>query len=173
MPHVFHREPPGEWIATRLAAASALVSPRPFVLHEAGGACGAAWRLVRWGGRAEWAVLVPPGSRLLVNETPVTTGLRLLRHRDALRLAGEPPVLFFSTEEVPRVEPLEAVGDPLSCPRCRRPVDAGQAVVHCPACGLVHHQSPELPCWTYAATCAGCGQPTDLGAGLQWTPEDL
>jgi hypothetical protein len=51
------------------------------------------------------------------------------------------------------------------------PIEAGSAVVKCPNCGVVYHQSEERPCWTYADSCSMCARKTDLDAGFQWTPD--
>jgi hypothetical protein len=121
---------------------------------------------------ASWALLVDPGARVLHNGQPVAAGVRVLAHRDALALEGGGEVAFFSTEEPARVEPF-AGADAVTCPRCRGAIEPGTDSVRCPACGVLHHESEELGCWTYAQTCALCAQPTALDAGLQWTPEGL
>jgi len=172
MPTLFLREPHGMWKAIHPGATPTTLLGPESPVEPAAPVDSSACVLTRWRGHAEWAVVVPPATRVIVNETPVTTGLRLLCHRDALRVAGGPPV-FFSTEEPARVEPFEGAAEPLHCPRCRTEIVAGDAVVRCPACGLLHHQREERPCWTYAPTCAGCDQPTDPQAGPQWSPEDL
>lgn len=134
---------------------------------------GAAWLApVKASGRETlWALLLHAEARVLHNGQPVSAGLRLLAHRDALALEGQEP-LFFSTEEAASVEPL-AGPDQVVCPRCRDAVAPGEPAVRCPACGVVHHETGERNCWTYAAACALCPQPTALDAGLQWTPEGL
>ena len=44
--------------------------------------------------------------------------------------------------------------------------------VSCPNCGVRHHQSAELRCWTYAPGCAVCGWPTTLDARFRWVPDE-
>lgn len=171
MPSLFLPEAGATWIAARFVETPTTVSgPYPRIVRAP--PAEAPICLIAPGrGPTDCAVLVPPGTRLLVNEMPVTAGLRVLGHRDALRLEGGPP-FYFSAEEEARVEPF-AGGAAMHCPRCRTEVRAGEAAVRCPGCGLVHHQREDHPCWTYAPKCAGCDQPTDLGAGLRWSPEDL
>jgi hypothetical protein len=125
------------------------------------------------GGRhEEWCVLSDPTTRIAVNGVPLTTGIRVLDDRDEITAPGRGSV-FFSTERLARCEPLPPAERPLVCPRCRQPIAIGSPAVRCPRCALWHHQSAELPCWTYSPTCALCPQPTALDAGFRWTPEDL
>ena len=80
---------------------------------------------------------------------------------------------YFSTETLARIEPLSEEDATGCCPRCKQGLTAGQPAVKCPGCGVWHHQSDELPCWTYAERCAICGGSTALDAGFSWTPEEL
>ncbi|MBW2270510.1 MAG: hypothetical protein JRH16_18245 [Deltaproteobacteria bacterium] len=118
-----------------------------------------------------WLLLAGAGSRLQVNGEPRALGAAMLRHRDEIRLDAAPP-LYFSTERLASVE-LYAGDDEPSCPRCAQAISAGQACVACPRCSIRHHQMPERPCWTYSSCCVLCEQPTELDAGLRWTPEEL
>lgn len=96
-------------------------------------------------------------------------GLRVLCDRDEICLRGERR--YFSTETLARVSPMPAMDPAPRCPRCHQAIATGTDAVRCPHCGIWHHRSEALPCWTYADTCANCPQPTDLEAGYRWTPE--
>ena len=117
----------------------------------------------------QWVLIA--SNSVLHNGWPISAGIRVLAHRDSLAIDGWAPV-FFSTEEPARVQDFAARG-PVTCPRCRTAIPPGAHSVRCPACGVVHHETKDRNCWTYAATCALCAQPTALDAGLQWTPELL
>ena len=119
---------------------------------------------------APWVLLAPSDGRVRVNGEPVPAGMRVLVHQDALSLEGG-RVMFFSEEEPARVEPAAQSGP--ECPRCLDVIQPGSLSVRCPGCGLVHHQTPESPCWTYAPRCAGCGYPSVLGGDDAWTPDAL
>ena len=106
-----------------------------------------------------------------VNGRPLLGGMRVLRDRDEIR-AGTRQA-FFSTEEIPHVVPFSGAERPVSCARCQQPIASGDASVRCPGCGVWHHQSSELPCWTYTDRCAVCDQPTSLDADYCWSPEML
>jgi len=117
----------------------------------------------------EWVLLAARG-RVAVNGSPVC-GLRVLRDRDEVCFHGGARV-YFSTEKLASVHPHE--GDTaLRCPRCKQAIARGAVVVTCPHCRAVCHQTADLPCWTYGATCPLCQQPSALDAGFQWTPEEL
>lgn len=126
-----------------------------------------------------WVLIGARHSRVRVNGDSVATGIRVLRDRDEIQVDGRR--LYFSTETLARVVPFaddppsrssgEARARAVPCGRCRGPIAAAADAVKCPACGIWHHQSAELPCWRYADTCAACPQPTDLDAGFRWTPD--
>ncbi len=116
-----------------------------------------------------WILVGPPVVR--VNGNPLDAGIRVLRDRDELRTGGTRT--FFSTESLPVMVPFTGGERSTFCPRCKLEVAAGSPAVACPQCRVWHHQSDELPCWTYAERCTMCDQPTALGAGFRWTPEDL
>jgi hypothetical protein len=118
-------------------------------------------------------VLISDGRRdVRLNGAPVSLGLAVLSDRDEIRVPGQLH-LFFSTEQPARVEPCAATHASGLCPRCKQSIAEGSPAVRCPGCGLWHHASDDLPCWTYAPTCAACAQLTKLDAGYRWTPEDL
>jgi hypothetical protein len=117
-----------------------------------------------------WA-LITSSPALRLNGAQVPLGLAILEDRDEIRL---PAVhAWFSTETQAQVEPFPPSATRGFCPRCKQAIDPGSSAVRCPGCGLWHHASDDLPCWTYAPTCAACAHTTDLDAGFRWTPEDL
>ena len=119
---------------------------------------------------AAWALLTDAAT-VRLNGLPVPLGLAVLDDRDEIRVADRGT--WFSTEVLPAVEPFPASTIRGYCPRCKQAIEAAALAVKCPACGLWHHASEDLPCWTYAPACAACPQPTALDAGFRWTPEDL
>ena len=127
-------------------------------------------RIERTGeGLAErWMLFAAPGA-VRVNGLPVRLGLRVLADRDEIVSGGRR--LFFSTESLPVIEPFAGAAA-VVCPRCRQPVQPGAASIRCPKCGVVHHQTEDLPCFRYGETCAMCDQPSD-SESFQWSPENL
>jgi hypothetical protein len=119
-----------------------------------------------------WALVAGPKADVLVNGMAIPHGIAVLADRDEIRLPLVPP-MYFSTETLARVAAYPDEGAPGFCPRCKQRMTAGDAAVRCPNCGLWHHSTEELPCWTYGNHCASCPQPTALDAGFRWTPEDL
>jgi hypothetical protein len=123
-----------------------------------------------------WLAMQSPAGPLRVNGVRVDTGLRVLAHRDELRLAAGGQLIFYSTESLAQVvvyEP-ETAEAPAHCPRCRRAIEPGTLAVLCPGpgCRVWHCQADESPCWTFAPGCALCQHPTDLDAELRWVPGD-
>jgi len=125
-------------------------------------------------GTERWTLLCGLGSRVRVNGAPVCPGVRVLADRDAIE-PGSGQTVWFSAEELARVLPFPAAADTTCCIRCKLPMAPGTPAVRCPApgCGFWHHQSDDLPCWTYSSGCAGCNHPTAFDAGFQWTPAAL
>jgi hypothetical protein len=117
----------------------------------------------------EWVLCAPPTRGVQVNGLPLLAGIHVLEDRDEIAIDGR--CLFFSTEVLATME--EYTGAAVFCPRCKQAISTGQRVVRCPRCSAVHHQTEELPCFTYAPTCSLCPQLSDLNAGYQWTPEEL
>ena len=107
-----------------------------------------------------------------VNGQPLLAGITVLRDRDEILLGGRTR-LYFSTEELAKVEPFPGSDGPVFCSRCRQPVQPGTPAVLCPCCGHWCEQSETKPCWTYGPTCPLCEQPTAFDNGLRWTPETL
>lgn len=122
-------------------------------------------------GRERWVLLLPPRADVSLNGLR-PLGLALLRHRDELLLGPWGARLLFSDERPARVEPFPGPAQ-ASCPRCRLPIEPGMDSVRCPVCQLVHHQTDDRPCWTYAPRCAGCDCQTGLDGRPAWSPEGL
>jgi hypothetical protein len=118
-----------------------------------------------------WVLLTAPAAGVLVNGLGAALGIIVLIDRDEIRVPSESP-LYFSTERLAVAVPYPAALQGV-CPRCRTSLEAGTIAVLCPACGLWHHASDDLPCWTYADTCAACTHPTALDTGFCWTPGEL
>jgi hypothetical protein len=121
--------------------------------------------------RSGWLLLADRFTRARVNGAEVLGGLRALQDRDEIRVPRL-GTCYFSTESLARVQEFPKDARRSFCPRCKLALEAGVPAVRCPAgdCGVWHHQSEELPCWTYAGTCSLCPQPTSLDAGYRWTP---
>jgi hypothetical protein len=133
------------------------------------GAVSAAGEFCEHGG--QWALIGAAGSAVCVNGESLALGLRALVDRDEIR-CGESRE-YFSAETLPLVASMPAGARPLRCPRCKQVIVPGSLAVRCPnpQCGAWHHQSDELPCWTYTPACSLCPQPTPLDGGYRWTPE--
>ena len=124
------------------------------------------------GSRQDWHLLADEASGVAVNGYGLSGGMRTLQDRDEIRVPGTGS-LFFSTERLAAIESLPETARDVCCPRCRQTVSPGTPAVRCPGCGVWHHASTELACWTYAPGCAMCGQLTAMDAGYQWTPEAI
>ena len=120
-----------------------------------------------------WVLLCGGRAKVRVNGLVLHTGIRVLADRDEITVGSGEPV-FFSTEELARVETFAAGKAVTPCPRCKKPVDDGAQVVRCPQCKLAYHYSSDKQrdCWGYSPTCA-CGHPTAMDAGFRWTPHEM
>jgi hypothetical protein len=119
--------------------------------------------------REDWVIVGPRA--VSVNGSRLDTGIRVLRDRDELRTGSGR--LFFSTESLAVVVPFIDTGTKTCCPRCKLEIAPGSPAIRCPRCGVYHHQSEDLPCWTYAKSCSLCDHLTALDAGYDWVPEEL
>jgi uncharacterized protein YbaR (Trm112 family) len=128
--------------------------------------------LLRENGSGSWVLIAAPGFEVRVNGAAVPLGIRVLADRDEIS-TDEGGAIYFSTENLARVEPFPGAQNRLFCPRCKQAVETDHPAVRCPQCGVWYHQTDELPCWTYAQHCALCDQSTQLSAGYRWTPEEL
>jgi len=124
------------------------------------------------GASSSWTLLAGRDVSLRVNGLPLALGIRALRHRDEIAVAGQR--CYFSTEELAQVLAFPGLAQTACCPRCKQRLEIGDLAVMCPHCNAWHHQSETYPCWTYGPTCALCQvQATALDAGFSWTPETL
>ena len=177
MAHLWIKNDSGQWAVLLLEADAFDLStnpPRPLDGRVAGEHLASSTVLINAGadGRDVWALIAGLTSDVRVNGQPVSIGIRVVKDRDEIRVR---PVgaLYFSTERLARVEAFARFGQALYCPRCKQLLAENTAAVRCPQCNVWHHQTEELPCWTYSETCALCSQPTDLNSTFQWSPEDL
>ena len=177
MPHLWVQDGSGAWSVIPLAEGAMDLSvspPRTAAGRRAEAAGGRALVVVSplSGGCGGWCLIARPGADVRVNGLRPLGGMRLLQDGDEIRVGGAS--VFFGAESLPQVVTFAGGEQPKYCPRCRQEVTAGGAAVRCPQCGIWHHQSDELPCWSYAETCALCSQPTQLeNASFRWSPEDL
>jgi DNA-directed RNA polymerase subunit RPC12/RpoP len=118
-----------------------------------------------------WVVLAGHGADVTVNGIPLLVGICVLRDRDEIRWSRD-GFAFFSSEELAAVADLPQGDRKIMCPRCKQEIMPGTPAVRCPRCGVWHHQSEQLPCYTYAENCATCTRKTGLD-GYEWTPEEL
>jgi hypothetical protein len=188
MAHFWIQRDSGEWTAAELDGSTNFMcadglgtksSPRaPETSLTAGAGPGAAAVVRRCRPDGDvWAVMAPSDVVVRVNGWPLSLGLCVLRDKDEIRLGDARPC-FFSTERLARVETMAEPSSPACCPRCTLPIVGGTLGVRCPRCGVLHHQTDELPCWygdedERFTTCANCDQPVTLGTEYQWTPDGL
>jgi hypothetical protein len=118
-----------------------------------------------------WVLIANAKAGVSVNGIPLATGIRVVSDRDQIRVRGARE-FYFSTETLARIEPFSGGEQTIFCPRCKQEIETTMSAVKCPACGVWHHQTDELNCWTYAEVCALCAQATDLSTGFRWTPEE-
>jgi hypothetical protein len=116
-----------------------------------------------------WVVV--GAASLRVNGEPLDAGIRVLRDRDELRAGSRRA--FFSAESPVELVAFPAPDRAVLCPRCKLEIPPASPAVRCPQCRVWHHQSDDLPCWTYDRHCATCDRPSALDAGFRWTPEGL
>ena len=177
MATLFLQTPQGHWRVCELSVFPMMLIPDPLgvVPWESDGQARrqapSLHRSAPSSGSAAFSLLVPRGSKLSVNQCRITAGLRVLRHRDAIRI-GQAPVLYFSTEKLAGVETFPGSDEPTHCPRCCSEIHPNDDVVRCPSCQVALHHMPAggRGCFTYSPTCPVCGGPTDLRAEYQWHP---
>jgi len=127
----------------------------------------------------DWVLVSGANARVRVNGIQLSLGICVLNDRDEIRMEDSGK-MFFSTERLARVEPFPGRAEQSSgneekvcCPRCQQALEPQASAVRCPQCNIWHHQTVDLPCWTYSSTCALCPQPTQLDASYRWMPEEL
>ncbi len=130
-------------------------------------------------GGEKWVLIAPPTTT--INGAALSVGIRLLRDKDEIRVQGQER-MFFGGERLATIQAFAGSPHAIICPRCKQPVSDGAMSVRCPACGVVHHQTGELPCWLGYVdsgnpfhTCALCDQPAAVepDARFRWSPEGL
>jgi hypothetical protein len=178
MPHLWTKKDDHEWEPQSLAGESCLtvsVGHDACLTPPAGLSDLAEIRILppdAAGVSPVWTLLGGRGASLHVNGQPLVLGIRALRDRDEISIAGKR--CFFSTEDLARIVPFPGLAQLAFCPRCKQKMEPGEHAVTCPHCRTWHHQSDKCPCWTYDSTCALCHlQSTALDAGYAWTPENL
>lgn len=173
MAHLWITDDAGEWGALPITGEEMDLSADPPRAAAGGSVPRAALVRGREGAGEEWLVMAGPDAPIRVGGSPVPTGLRVLDDKSEVGRPGRAPV-FLSTERQLRVEPFTGAERQRECPRCKQPIATGTPAVRCPdpSCGYWHHQTDDLPCWTYASTCACCAQETTMNAGFSWAPED-
>jgi hypothetical protein len=120
----------------------------------------------------QWAILARPDEEPVhVNGDPVLLGVRALHDRDAIQFGGGERI-YFSTESAPVVEAYGAGKTPVACARCGTLIHPGDLSVKCGKCAAIFHQSPDLPCFTYADHCI-CGHPTTMNDDNCWRPDEI
>lgn len=174
MAYVWHQEQPG-WVRVTLPEAGLASAGRPTAEARpaAPDACGGV-TLRRYGDAKSvlWVLLSSGAEKVHVNGQPLLAGLCVLHDRDEI-LVGAETRLYYSTEELARVEPFHGSQGAVFCARCRQAIQPGTPAVRCPACGHWCEQSETKPCWTYGPTCPMCDQPSAFDTGLRWSPEEL
>jgi hypothetical protein len=172
MAHIWYRDSENGWTALALdGRVVELTDCPPRVLAAApdsGEVARAILMLARGGAGTAWVLLAREGVR--VNGLQPVAGMHVLRDRDEIVVDANTE-MFFSAETLAHIEGFPGAPQPVYCGRCRQVLTMGQPGVRCPQCGLWHHQTAELPCWTYAETCGLCPQRTALDAGFAWVPE--
>ena len=118
-----------------------------------------------------WVILAGRESDIKINGLPLFAGLSILHDRDEIRWSPD-GFAFFSSEELAAVVDWPHSDRKIVCPRCKQEIVPETPAVRCPRCGIWHHQSEELPCYTYAENCATCARKTGLDALYDWTPEE-
>ncbi len=118
-----------------------------------------------------WSVLWGRSKKIKVNGLRMATGIRALMHGDEIKVGDNRPI-YFSAESLARIETFEGSEEPMVCPRCKQTIEPGAAVVRCPGCSVIHHETDELNCWSFAPKCSMCDNPTGIDEGFQWVPGD-
>jgi hypothetical protein len=185
--HLWVQKNGGEWAVARLGdEAVVFTAEGPQRIHggEGSGPNGSGASLLRAiliqhqaSTEDTWALVAAPDGRTFVNGRALTLGLCVLRDKDEIRVDGG-AAGFFSTERLAVMELFAGSASPTVCPRCRRPIRQGEAIVRCPRCRVAHHQTQDLPCWTGYDdkpfdTCAMNDHAARLGGDFEWSPASL
>ena len=177
MAHIWMKDAGEPWVAVQLMGTACSITSGKSLrgYRRRANVTGARPSLVVFqdaAGHEAWALLSSAGTDVRVNGAAMRLGLHVLQDRDAVQVQGR-GAMFYSTERLAAVEPFPSTQEVAFCPRCKTAIGAKSPGIKCPGCGTWHHQSEDLPCWTYAERCALCDRATDLDAGYRWTPEEL
>lgn len=124
------------------------------------------------GQKETWVLQSGEREKIRVNGLPLVADIQVLENLDELRTKGTGR-FYFSTERTPRVEAFQGRAAATPCARCRSTISQGEPTVQCPKCKTWHHESTDMPCWSYSEKCSLCDEETSLDKGLRWTPENL
>ena len=175
MAHLWVRDAGEQWAVLPLHADAFMLSanpPRP--VSSAKDEVASRVMLLRNAqtGSPSWVLIAGTERTVRVNGVGLSLGMRVVADRDEIHVEGV-GAYFFSTESLACIKAFPGAEQKIYCPRCRQEIEKESLAVQCPQCNVWHHQSEELPCWSYSELCALCPQRTDLDAGYRWTPEDL
>ena len=120
----------------------------------------------------KWVLIASADAEVAINGMPLIAGLRVLVDKDEIHVS-KLDSYYFSAESLARVEEFPDAHKSLFCPRCKQELAGGVEAVRCPACGVWHHETDALNCWTYSDGCAMCGHSTEMNGTFRWTPEEL
>ncbi len=116
-----------------------------------------------------WTLIAAASASVRVNGQTLPSGLKLLRHRDAVQVAAAQP-LFYSAERIPVVRPFPGAPEPIFCVRSKTQLQLGDPAVQCKSCSCWFVQTDSIPAFTYGPSCPICGARTALDGELEWQP---
>jgi len=174
MAHIWLQNKAWEWTAHPLAgdefSLEAFLNEAPGRAPALGGAPSDIQLLkTETDNQENWAVVAGYESGLSINGIPLPLGIRILRDRDEIRWSPD-GFGFFSSEELAAVVDFPHCDRKIFCPRCKQEIVPGTPAVRCPSCRIWHHQSEELPCYSYADSCATCTRKTCINGEYEWVP---
>ncbi len=116
--------------------------------------------------------------KLRINGDPVFAGIRILRDRDEILIShahGDSQRLYFSSEHKATIERFDGSDHDVPCMRCHQGISPGSLVVRCPSCGALHHETADVPCYSYSENCANgvCSHSTNMDGEFSWSPDYL
>lgn len=171
MSQLFVKAEDGEWALLRLEESGFLLTSDPpcRIADPKKIASIRSQVLLTLGPGGRWLLTWGADRDVRIQGLPQRLGLRVLEHRDEIRVEGA-GTIWFSSEKRPEIVPFPGAEDPVYCARCKTPMDEGDPAVRCPGCDLWYHEKKDRNCWTYSDKCVFCGHLTALDAELAWTP---